>query len=139
MTLSETRRQIMEDDAFVLAEVARLQALYALKHEIRYARQRPEADTESVAEHIFGMLILIEYFLPLEDEAGDWRSEDIRRMALFHDIDEIETGDMLGYLKTDADRAREEGATLRVIARLPDLPPDRSAPPPRGIPGPREP
>ena len=52
----------------VLADLNRLQYLYRLKEVIRYDEERTEIDTsESVAEHVYGMFILTEYFLPLED------------------------------------------------------------------------
>ncbi len=121
MTLQETRKRILEDDEFVLSEVRKLQVLYVLKQEIRWARTRDVVeDTESVAEHVYGMFTLIEYFLPLEDSEEKWDREKIDRMALFHDIDEIETGDVLGYTKTEADRAHEREAMQRVITRLPE-------------------
>ncbi len=119
--LQDTREQIRTSDAFILAETRRLQTLYALKYEIRYARTRGALDTESVAEHVYGMLMLIEYFLLLEDEMGAWNHERIARMALFHDIDEIETGDTLGYLKTQANIDQERAAAEIVIQKLPAL------------------
>ena len=118
MTLTETRKRIMEDDEFVLEETKGIQFLYELKHEIRYARKRDVRDTESVAEHVYGMMMLLEYFLPLEDPEHEWNHERIRRMALIHDIDEIETGDTIGYLKTDQDRAREIDSMKLVISKL---------------------
>lgn len=118
MNLEETRKRIMEDDEFVLEETKGIQFLYELKHEIRYARKRDIRDTESVAEHVYGMMILLEYFLPLEDPEHILNHEHIRRMALIHDIDEIETGDTIGYLKTDLDRARELDSMKLVISKL---------------------
>ncbi len=121
MTLEETRKRIIEDDEFVLKETKGIQFLYELKHEIRYARKRDVRDTESVAEHVYGMMMLLEYFLPLEDTERTWNHERIRRMALIHDIDEIETGDTIGYLKTDEDRAREMDSVKSVIGKLSDV------------------
>lgn len=40
-------------------------------------------------------------------------------MLQYHDIDEIETGDKIGYLKTDAERAAEAQATQGVVAQTP--------------------
>ncbi|MEX2341189.1 MAG: HD domain-containing protein [Candidatus Paceibacterota bacterium] len=45
----------------------------------------------------------------------------IQQMALYHDIDEIITGDRIGYLKTDADRAKEYDAQNEVLKLLPEL------------------
>lgn len=114
MTLEEfTTERILED-------VAKLQYLYGLKKVIRYAQNRHETDsTESVAEHVYGMHILAQYFLPLEDPDHTWDWARIYEMITIHDIDEIETGDTLGYQKTDAVRALELDAMKRVLLNAP--------------------
>jgi len=100
---------------YILSEVAKLQYLYGLKYEIRYADSRNEQDsTESVAEHIYGMHILCQYFLPLEDPEGSWDKAKIMEMITLHDMDEIETGDMIGYHKTQA-MIDAEGDAMRVV------------------------
>jgi 5'-deoxynucleotidase YfbR-like HD superfamily hydrolase len=105
-----------------LNEMKKLQYLYGLKHEIRYEGKRSESTiTESVAEHIYGMHILASYFLPLEDPKGNWNREKIYNLITWHDIDEIETGDIIGYLKTDEDRVREAKAKKVVIEKSPKL------------------
>lgn len=107
-------------DEYILQEVASLQYLYGLKREIRYAMTRTQEDaTESVAEHVYGMHICALYFLPLENPAGDWDRALISDMITLHDIDEIETGDVLGYTKTDADRAAEADAMRVVMNKAP--------------------
>jgi putative hydrolases of HD superfamily len=106
---------------FVMSEVAKLQYLYGLKREIRYGQTRPEGDlTESVAEHIYGMHLLIHYFLPLENPAGDWDKLRIFSMATMHDFDEIETGDTISYLKTSYHYDEGIAATAEVIRKVPD-------------------
>ena len=108
-------------DDFIMGEVAKLQYLYGLKREIRYGQSRPERDlTESVAEHIYGMHLLIHYFLPLENPTGDWDKLRIFSMATMHDFDEIETGDTIAYLKTPEQYALELEASRTVIAKAPD-------------------
>jgi len=72
-----------------------------------------------VAEHIFGMHIVAQYFLPLLDEAQNWNRAHIYEMITLHDIDEIETGDVLGYTKTQVDRDREGDAMRQVIEKCP--------------------
>ncbi len=105
---------------FILSEVKKLQYLYGLKQEIRYGQTRPDNDlTESVAEHIYGMHICAQYFLPLENPLGDWDRVSIYEMITLHDIDEIETGDTIGYLKTDTIRDGEKIAKLKVLANSP--------------------
>jgi 5'-deoxynucleotidase YfbR-like HD superfamily hydrolase len=102
----------------ILQEVEKLTYLFGLKYEIRYEQKRGD-ETESVAEHIYGMHILAHYFLELEDSEKKWNRERIFSMITWHDIDELETGDMIGYKKTDSDRAREEIASNEVLRKLP--------------------
>jgi 5'-deoxynucleotidase YfbR-like HD superfamily hydrolase len=105
---------------YVISEVRKLQYLYQLKKEIRYAQNRQEEDsTESVAEHIYGMHILAAYFLPLVDTKGEWNKARIYEMITQHDIDEIETGDIVGYLKSDTERENGISATQTVIKKSP--------------------
>lgn len=118
--LEAIRQRILTDDDFVLAEVDKIQDIYKLKAEIRYGRSREEEmASESVAEHVFGMQVCAQYFLPLEDPLGEWDKAKIMEMILWHDIEEIETGDIIGYLKTDADRKKEFEAQMKIIANLP--------------------
>ena len=122
MTPLQIREKILTDDAFVLAEVDRLQYLYSLQNIIRSALVRPETvKTESVAEHIFRMTVLISYFAKLEDLETKLDMSKVAQLTTWHDIDEIETGDVVGFLKTDADRAKEKGALAKVISQSPEL------------------
>ncbi|MEZ4195549.1 MAG: HD domain-containing protein [Candidatus Paceibacterota bacterium] len=106
---------------YILNEVKKIQYLYGLKYEIRYAQNRPSnIFTESVAEHIYGMHICAQYFLPLEDPKGTWDKVRIYELITLHDIDELETGDMLGYLKTDDIRDKERESKIKVLEKLPD-------------------
>ncbi|MCA9361087.1 HD domain-containing protein [Candidatus Kaiserbacteria bacterium] len=109
------------DKEKIISEVKKLQYLYRLKQEIRYNCVRPTLDlTESVAEHVYGMQILALYFLPLENPTGDWDRAKIFEMITIHDIDEVETGDMLGYQKTPEIRAKEANAMKIVIDNSPE-------------------
>ena len=114
MTFDEfTKERILED-------MAKLQYLYRLKKVIRYDQNRHETDsTESVAEHVYGMHILAHYFLPLEDPGGNWNDARIYEMITLHDVDEIETGDILGWAKTPEQRLLEAEATEVVIQKSP--------------------
>lgn len=108
-----TKEKIIED-------VHKLQYLYGLKKVIRYDQDRIETDsTESVAEHVYGMHILAQYFLPLENPKGDWDKTRIYEMITIHDIDEIETGDVLGYTKTPEIRAMELNSMKITIGKSP--------------------
>lgn len=120
MTLEETRARILESDDFVFDEFRRLQVLYGLKNTIRYHHTRTEEIvTESVADHVYAMHALIAYFHSLEDLDQTWNHEKIWFMCQFHDIDEIETGDIIGYMKTEAERRREAEAQQRIVMQLP--------------------
>lgn len=105
-----------------LEDIRKLTELYKLKTEIRYHHTRDEEksyDTESVAEHIYGMMVIADYFLPLLDPDRAWDREKIREMILYHDIDEIITGDTIGWMKPSEHKAVEIEAVHRVIADLP--------------------
>lgn len=120
MTMEEVRQQILESDEFVLSEVEKLKYAYGLKHEIRYEQTRTaEHPNESVAEHIYGIHVLAQYFLPLEDAENEMDVVKVMQMITWHDIDELETGDMLGQFKTDADRARGNAVIPIAISKLP--------------------
>ena len=108
----------MFTEAEILEEVKKIQYLYGLKHEIRYAETR-EGTSESVAEHIYGMHICALYFLELENPAHTWNRERIFQMITLHDTDELETGDMIGYLKTKEDRENEITIMETVLMKSP--------------------
>jgi len=121
MTIDETKHKILSDADFVASECRKLQTLYKLKSVIRYDFERhEEIDTESVAEHVYGMHVLASYFLPLENSDGSWDKEKIRLMIQYHDADEIITGDKVGYLKTLSDKENEAEAKVSIIRLLPD-------------------
>jgi len=101
----------------ILTDLDRLSYLYGLKRVMRYNQTREEPiHTESVARHLYGMYLLAQYFLPLEDPDHTMDRARIYEMITFHDIDEIETGDVIGYTKTEAIRA-EELAAMQLVAR----------------------
>lgn len=120
MTLNEIREKIMTDDEFVMEEVRRLQYLHQLKTVIRSNLKREEEiKTESVAEHIFTMMILADYFSKVEEFEKSLNMQRVYELITWHDIDEIETGDVVGYHKTDTDRAMEKVAQETVINTAP--------------------
>ncbi|HMA78339.1 MAG TPA: HD domain-containing protein, partial [Candidatus Paceibacterota bacterium] len=70
--------------------------------------------------HVYGMHVLAGYFLPLELLVHPKLSSDrVQAMITWHDIDEVETGDTIGYLKTEAMRAAEGVAAKQVVANMP--------------------
>lgn len=120
MNLDETRKRILEDDEFVLGEIDKIRYIYRLKKEIRYAQRRNDIlDTESVAEHIFGMHVLTDYFLPLEDEFNQLDRVKVSQMVTWHELDEIETGDVVTHLKTDKDIEEAQKSLPIVLEKIP--------------------
>jgi putative hydrolase of HD superfamily len=108
-------------DEDILAEMEALREMYALKHVMRYQSVRDTSvHSESVAEHLFGMLLLVKYFLPLEDPDGVLNAERINELVLFHEVGEIETGDILFHKKSSHQKHEERNAAKRVSARLPE-------------------
>jgi putative hydrolases of HD superfamily len=120
MTLEEyTKEKILED-------VKGLQYLFELKEVIRSHQSRDEKDTtESVAEHVYGMHVLSQYFLPLENPDNSWDRSLVSELINTHDIDEIETGDIIGWMKTPEDKVREEEAKETILNKVPTSMRDR--------------
>ncbi len=107
-------------DAYVLSEIERLRVLYKLKSVMRYRSTRDTSvHSESVAEHLFAMQVIAQYFLPLEDEKGKLDRTRIHELILFHELGEIETGDIINHQKTDEHREFERLAAARVAQMLP--------------------
>lgn len=104
-----------------IAEMQRLRELYALKQVMRYNSTRDaNAHSESVAEHIFGMQTLANYFLPLEDPARNLGAMHIHELILYHELGEIETGDIMFHRKSNEQKEEERRAAERVASRLPE-------------------
>ncbi len=121
MDYETTRQQILNSDEFVLSEFRKLQYLYGLKREIRFNETRTCTGMgESVAEHIYGMMVAANYFLPLENVDGNWDQAKIFKMITWHDIEELEVGDMIGYLKTPERMVEEAIAEKVAVAKAPD-------------------
>lgn len=120
MNIDDTREKILHNDAFVLSEVKKLQYFYGLKYEIRYDQDRGEhVYSESVAEHVYAMNLLADYFLALEDTQLD--SNQIRQTITWHDMDELKTGDIISWKKTPEQVAHEQEAWQAVVPELPDI------------------
>lgn len=104
----------------ILADIADLQYLYQLKEVIRYNQNRDEVDkTESVAEHLYGMQLLSQYFLPLEDPDNKLDRARIYELITVHDFDEIVTGDYLSYVKTAEHKQVSEEGFAEVKKHIP--------------------
>lgn len=125
MTPAEIREKILSDSKFVISELKKVQVLYKLKKIIRYNHERTtESHTESVAEHIFALHNLIDYFLPLEDKKEEWDKLKIHEIAQYHDIDEIETGDTIAFQKIgkiEEFKNTEQESARNVVRQIPVL------------------
>jgi len=103
-----------------IAEMQRLREFYALKSVMRYNSTRDTSvHSESVAEHLYGMQILANYFLLLEDPRGELDPMRIHELILYHELGEIETGDIVYHEKTELHKEEERLAAHRVSQRLP--------------------
>jgi 5'-deoxynucleotidase YfbR-like HD superfamily hydrolase len=120
MDIATIREKILSDDAFVLAETKKIQYLFGLKYEIRYGLERtPEDFTESVADHVYAMHIVSDYFLPIEQNTSNLNIPRMRQMITWHDIDELETGDVISWQKSPEQIANEEIAWQEVLPHIP--------------------
>ena len=105
----------------ILEDVAKLRYFFKLKEVTRYNTPREmEDDTESVAEHLYGMQLLAQYFLPLEDSAQNLNRARVYELITVHDFDEIETGDYLSYIKDESHKSESEAAIPKVLAQIPE-------------------
>src|ERR1700761_6535087 len=113
---------VSQSDEEIMKIVRKLRVGYKLKRTLRYGTTRDfNVHLESVAEHIFSLFFLMEYFLPLEDPAHTLNVERIYRMLLFHDFGEIIHGDIPYHQKTPAHEVREREDARVVFASLPPL------------------
>jgi putative hydrolase of HD superfamily len=93
---------------------------YGLKKTLRYSGSRDfSTHGESVAEHVFALLFLAQYFLPLEDAEGALDKATVYETLLFHDFGEILNGDIPYHQKTAEDEAREMEDAKQVFNSLP--------------------
>jgi 5'-deoxynucleotidase YfbR-like HD superfamily hydrolase len=107
-------------DEKVLEEARRIRYGYHQKRNLRYHTKRDHTvHSESVAEHLFALIYLLEYFLPLEDPEGRLDYRKLVQIILYHDFPEIPHGDIPYVLKTEADEERERLAAKEVYEQLP--------------------
>jgi 5'-deoxynucleotidase YfbR-like HD superfamily hydrolase len=119
MTISETVEKILTDDSYLEQELNTIASYYHLKHTVRWAHSRSGDVTESVAEHVFGLHILIDYFYPLVDEPGEMNLNLIRQLASWHDMAEAFVGDMTTQTKTKEHEVKEKAAEKHIIQHAP--------------------
>ena len=106
----------------IASELKRLKYLCDLKRVLRWDGDRNEkVYTESVAEHVYSMMILFEYFYEHESKDKDMDKEAIKWIVLAHDMPEIVNGDVPIYKKTEADTDREREALSTVLEQSPKI------------------
>lgn len=105
----------------VLSEIKSLLYLFSHQEIIRHGLNRKDEEfkTQSVSEHIYNMITLCEYFLPLEDPESNLDKAKITQMILWHDIEEIETGDIPKHLKTTQHETEASSAFDKVLQKVP--------------------
>ena len=75
---------------------------------------------ETVAEHVFAIIFLAQYFLPLEDPEGKIDKAKLYEISLFHDFGEILNGDIPYHRKTEVHEIQEAKDAEIVFKSLPD-------------------
>ncbi len=117
--MDQITQKILTDDVFLRQQLDLFVTYFNLKHTIRWAKNRDGDYTESVAEHVFGMHVLLNYFLPLIDINNTLDKSLIYHMPTWHDMAEAIVSDMTTKLKTQAHEAAEKEAEQMLIETAP--------------------
>jgi 5'-deoxynucleotidase YfbR-like HD superfamily hydrolase len=111
---------LQKTDEEVLEIVRQLRTAYQLKRTLRYDTTRDhQVHSESVAEHVFALHYLAEYFMLVEILPGQLSREKVHRIITFHDFGEIPGGDKPYISKTAEDEKQEREDARAVFAALP--------------------
>lgn len=117
MEIQEIRERLWNDDAFAIEQLDRLALFYNLKHTIRWAHDRSDTDlTESVAEHVYGLHILIDFLVPIIDADNTLDIAKLHTFATWHDMAETIVTDMPTRTKTDEHKEAEKRAEQDLVA-----------------------
>lgn len=111
----------LSDDE-VLNEVKGLLYLFSHQAVIRHGLDRKNEmyPSQSVSEHIYNMMVLYQYFLPLEDDGNDLDRNKSIQLILWHDIEELETGDIPKHHKTQEHEVLANSAfTTKTLQKVP--------------------
>jgi len=107
-------------DEQVLKAAQQLRVAYGLKRTLRYDTKRDlDVHSESVAEHVFGLMFLAQYFLQCEEVGPSLNVEKLYRILLFHDFGEIKHGDVPYHRKTEEHEVQERVAAEELFNTLP--------------------
>lgn len=109
------------NDKQVLNEVKSLLYLFSHQEVIRHGLDRKDEEfkSQSVSEHIYNMMTLYQYFLPLEDPENKLDKARVTQLILWHDIEEIETGDIPKHHKTAEHEVAASSAFSQVLQKIP--------------------
>lgn len=111
-----------KETRWIKKEIEKIKYTYGLNSVIRYNFKRKEKfESQSVAEHVYNMLILAHYFRDLEDPKHEMDFGKVVKMILMHDMGEIETGDIVMGLKTATHSNEEEKAIKKVARKSPNF------------------
>lgn len=118
MKINDIQNRIHTDEAFVQTEIEKIFVYLNLMHTLRYNHSRDGKEmTQSVAEHVYGMHILCDYFLPLHTETLDHTK--VRMLISWHDMAEALVGDMTAETKTTAHKEAEFAAEQELTKNAP--------------------
>lgn len=112
------------EESWILNEIEKIKYSLKLNNVIRYNLKRIEKleeKTQSVAEHVYNMLILANYFRDLEDQQNKLDFEKITKMILMHDMGEIETGDIVMHKKDKSKKDLENEMLQKVVENSPNF------------------
>jgi len=109
-----------QTDEQIMAIIRQLQVAYKLKRTLRYDTKRDfTTHSESVAEHVFSLFFLAQYFLPLEDPNRMLNVERLYKIMLFHDFGEITHGDIPYHIKTKEHEEQERKDAEEIFSSFP--------------------
>jgi len=111
---------LKKSDQEILEIAHQLREAYKLKRTLRYDTARDfSVHSESVAEHVFALILLARFFLKVEPACASLDPEKVYRILFFHDFPEIKYGDAVTYHKTKEHEEREKEAAKEIFASLP--------------------
>jgi 5'-deoxynucleotidase YfbR-like HD superfamily hydrolase len=113
-SIQKFKDSLIIDDGLVQSEIEKILVYFNLKHTQRWNSERTGGSmVESVAEHVFGLHILAEYFLQLQEDHLD--GEMVRKLITWHDMAEAVVGDMPTKHKTETHKEAELTAEKQLV------------------------
>lgn len=117
MTIQQIKQKILSDDEFIYQELEQFATYYNLKRTLRWGQNNSERDIlESVAEHIYGMHVMADYFLPLYPDLDAFQ---VKQIITWHDMAEAIVDDMTTKTKTEDHKQAELQAEQEIVSAAP--------------------